>query len=106
MASYIFFIACLFLSSDLSASDYPSKHYINSRTSLIRTLLIRISNYPDRLGPPGNFFAKSTKLTHLEITGYRIKYSTVLRLLELQIRRGRKVRTQVHAVNSNSRNSK
>jgi hypothetical protein len=32
-----------------------------------------------------------TKLTCLEITGFRIKYSTVLWVLELQIRRGRKV---------------
>jgi len=36
---------------------------------------------------------------------YRIKYSTVLWLLELQIRGGRKVLTQVHAVQNNSRNS-
>ena len=34
---------------------------------------------------------KSTKLTCLEITGYRIKYSTVLWLLGLQITRGLKV---------------
>jgi len=39
----------------------------------------------------GKFVDKSTKLTCLEITGYRMKYSKVLRLLELQIRRGRKV---------------
>jgi len=45
----------------------------------------------------------STKLTCLEITGYRIKCSTVLWLLELHIRRGRQVQTQVHTVNSNSR---
>ena len=31
------------------------------------------------------------KLTCLEIAGYRIKYSTVVWLIELQIRRGRKV---------------
>jgi hypothetical protein len=31
------------------------------------------------------------KLTCSEVTGYLIKYSTVLRFLELQIRRGRKV---------------
>ena len=31
------------------------------------------------------------KLTCLEITGYQIKYSTVLWLLEFQTRRGRKV---------------
>ena len=38
-------------------------------------------------------------------TGYRIMYSTVLWLLELQIRCGRKVQTQVHTVKSNSRTS-
>jgi len=49
------------------------------------------STYPDRLGPSVKFVENSTKLTCLEITVYRIKYSTVLWLLELQIRRGRKV---------------
>jgi hypothetical protein len=44
-----------------------------SRTPLIRTLFIRIANYPDRLGPKGKFVENSTKLTCLEITGYRIK---------------------------------
>jgi hypothetical protein len=43
------------------------------------------------------------KLTCLEITGYRIKYSTVLWLLELQISRGRKTLTQVYIVNSSNR---
>ena len=38
--------------------------------------------YPDRLGPSRKFVENSTKLTCLEITGYRIKYSTVLWLLE------------------------
>ena len=37
------------------------------------------------------FVENSTKLTCLEINGYRIKYSTVLWLVELQIRSGRKV---------------
>jgi hypothetical protein len=46
--------------------------------------------YLDRLGRLGKFVEKSTKQTCLEIVSYRIKYSTVLRLLELQIRRGRK----------------
>ena len=49
------------------------------------------AGYPDRLGPSGKFVENSTKLTYLEITGYWIKYSAVLWLLELQIRRGRKV---------------
>jgi hypothetical protein len=62
-----------------------------SRTPLMRTLVIRVTNCPDRLGPAGKFVENSTKLTCLEITGYRIKYSTVLWLIELQIRHGRKV---------------
>jgi hypothetical protein len=56
-----------------------------------RTPLIRNADYPDRLSPSRKFVENSTKLTCLEIIGYRIKYSTVLRLLELQIGRGRKV---------------
>jgi len=40
-----------------------------------------------------------------EIIVYRIKYSTVLSLLELRIRSGRKVQMQVRTVNSNSRTS-
>jgi hypothetical protein len=36
-------------------------------------LLIRIANYPDRLGPSGVFAKNSTKLMWLEITGFRIK---------------------------------
>ena len=46
------------------------------RTPLIRTPVIRNANYPDRFGPSGKFVAYSTKLTCLEITGYRITYST------------------------------
>ena len=57
-----------------------------SRTPIIRTLVIRITNYPDWLGPSVKFVENFTKLTALEITGYRIKCSTVLRLLELVIR--------------------
>jgi hypothetical protein len=56
----------------------------------MRKLVIRTANYPDRLGSSGKFVENSTKLTCLEITGYRIKYSTVLWFLELEIRRGRK----------------
>ena len=41
--------------------------------------------------PNGKFVENSTILTYLEIVSYRIKYSTVLWLLELKIRRGRKV---------------
>jgi len=36
------------------------------------------AGYPDQLGPSGKFVENSTKLTGLEITSYRIKYSTVL----------------------------
>jgi hypothetical protein len=45
----------------------------------------------DRLDPSGKFVEDSTKQTGLEITGYLIRYSTVLWLLELQARRSRKV---------------
>ena len=60
-----------------------------SRSPLIRKMVIRISNNPDRLGNSCKLVQNSTKLTCLEITGNQIKYSTVLWLLELQIRRGR-----------------
>ena len=43
-----------------------------SRTPLIRTLVIRIVNYPDRLGPSGKSVENSSKLACLEITGYGI----------------------------------
>ena len=54
-------------------------------------MVIRLADYPDRLDPSDKSVENSTKLTCLEITGHRIKYSTVLWLIELQIRRGRKV---------------
>jgi len=54
------------------------------------------------VGTSDKFIVNSTKLTWLEITDYWIKYSTVSRLLGLQIRRDQKVQTQVHFVNSNS----
>jgi hypothetical protein len=68
------------------------------------TLVTQIADYLDWLGPSGKFVENSTKLPSLETTGYHIKYSTVLWLLEFQIRCSRKVETQVHTVNSNSRN--
>jgi len=71
-----------------------------SRTPLFRTLVIRIG-----WALTSKFFENSTKLTYLEVTGYRIRHSTVLWLLELQNRRGRKIQTQVQTVNSNSRTS-
>ena len=71
-------------------STYPNAGYLDDQLSRSPQLSVKFVN-------------NSTKLTCLEITGYRIKYSTVLWLLKLQIRRGRKVQTQVHTVNSNSR---
>jgi hypothetical protein len=62
-----------------------------SKTPLIRTLVIRTASYPDRLGSSGKFVENSTQLNFLEITGHWIKYSSVLWLTELQIRRGREV---------------
>ena len=76
-------------------------HY--SRIILIWTLVIRIANYPDGFGPSGKFVENSTKLSFRANTGYRIKYSTVLWLLLIQITRGRKVYAQVCTVNSNTR---
>jgi len=49
------------------------------------------STYPDQLGAWGKFVKNSTELTCLEISGYRIMYSTVFYLLEFHIRSGRKV---------------
>jgi hypothetical protein len=60
-------------------------------TPFIRKVVIRTANYPKRLGPSGKFIQNSTNLTRLEITGYRIKYNTVLWLLEFQTWRGRKI---------------
>jgi hypothetical protein len=56
-----------------------------SRTPLFQALVIRIGLAWVK------FFENSTKLTCLESTGYRIKYSTLLWLLQLQIRGGRMV---------------
>jgi uncharacterized sodium:solute symporter family permease YidK len=75
------------------------------RTPRIPKLVVRIANYLDRLSPSGIFVENYKKLTWLEITGYWIKYSIVLWLLEHQIRRGRKLQTQMHTVNSNGRTS-
>ena len=62
--------------------------YRYSRTPLIRKLVIPIASYPDSLDSSGKFVEISTKINYLEIIGYRIKYSTVLWLIELKIRRG------------------
>ena len=68
-----------------------STRAIPRRTPPMRTLVIRIANYPERLGPSGTFVENFTKLICLDVTGYQIEYSTMLWLLELQIRRGRNV---------------
>jgi len=75
-------------------------HFVKkySRNPLIRTLVIRNANYLDRLGPSCKYVENSIQLTCRESTGYRIKYSAVLWLLQLQIRRGRKVYTHVHTL--------
>jgi hypothetical protein len=62
-----------------------------SITTLNWNLVIRNSNNPVRLGSSGKFVENSTKLNCLTTTGYRIKYSTVLWLIELHISRCRKV---------------
>jgi len=52
--------------------------YYYSRSPLIWMLVIHITNYLYWLGLLGQFVENSTKLTCLEITGYWIKYNTVL----------------------------
>jgi hypothetical protein len=69
----------------------PEMYGNYSTTPLIRTLGFRIAVYPDRIDWPIKSVDNFSKLTYLKITGYRIKYSTLLWLLELQIGRGRKV---------------
>jgi hypothetical protein len=54
-------------------SLYIMFSFIYNTTPTIRTLVIRIANYPDRLGPSCNFVKNSAKLICLEITGYRIE---------------------------------
>jgi len=68
---------------------HSSSNIVEFRLSgrwLFGKLIVRIS-----LALRVKFVENSTKLTCLGITGYRNNYGTVLRLLELQIRRGRKV---------------
>ena len=62
------------------------------------------ATYPDA-GYPDRLVENSTKITCLVITGYQVRYSAVLELLELEIRRDRKVQAQVRTVNSNCRTS-
>jgi hypothetical protein len=70
------------------------------------------AGYPERqmsgsAGPSGKLVENLQKLTCLEIIGYRIKYSTVLWLLDIQsgVVEGFRRRYIVHTVNSNSRTS-
>jgi hypothetical protein len=62
-----------------------------SRNLLIQAFVNRITNYPDQLDPSGKLIDNSTKLTCLEHSDYRIEYSTVLWLIELQTGRVRRV---------------
>ena len=62
------------------------------------------ANYTDRLGPPGKFVENSTKLSCLEITGYRIKNSVMARTSNQEWSQGLDAGT-VLTVNSNSRTS-
>ena len=71
--------------ADFKATSQSEREMVHfqlkcSRTPFIRKLVIRIG-----LVPPGKSVQNSTKLTCFEITGYWIKYSTVLWLLEHQI---------------------
>jgi len=82
-----------------------TRNYLYGRTPLMWALAVRTTNHPDWFVPLCKSVKNSTKVTCLANVGYRINYSTVLWLLILQIRRGRKVQMQVHTVNSNSRSS-
>jgi hypothetical protein len=63
---------CLQTVSD--TRDSNDAGMIHTRTPLIRTLIIRIANFPDQLCPSSKVVENSTKLTCLEIIGDRIKY--------------------------------
>jgi hypothetical protein len=52
----------------------PNKEY-NSRTPLIRTLVVRIADCQDFLGISAKVVENSTQLTCPEISGYQIKRS-------------------------------
>ena len=91
------FVYCMYLTTN---SDYFSwqdclstveLHILkHSRIPLIGTLAI--ADHRDHLGPSVKFVDNSIELTCLEITGYWLKYSTVLWLIELQIRCGERFR--------------
>jgi len=56
------------------------KYQIKEQRGLLFNLFNLYTNldYLDRLGPVVKFVKNSTTLTCIEITGYRIKYRTVL----------------------------
>ena len=96
-------VECFFSLHEL---PQPAKHSLYySRTLLVRTLVVRIASCPIGVGTTGKFFVNSTKITCLQITGYRIQFSAVAWLLELYTWRCRNIFTQVLTVNINSRNS-
>ena len=80
-----------FLTSVMAYRPPLSSIWNYSILPVIRKPVIRTTNNPARLGPSCKSAQNCTALSCLEITSYRIKYSTVLWLIELQIRRGRKV---------------
>jgi len=66
---------------------------------------VAYSRTPDRLGPSVKYMENSTKLCCLEITVYRIKYSTVLMYSRTSNQTYSKGLDAVRTVNSNSRTS-
>ena len=69
----------------------PEKEAIATAAAITVEVHLSGSCFSRSVGTSDKFIVNSTKLTWLEITDYWIKYSTVLRLLGLQIRRGQKV---------------
>ena len=73
---------------DIRVSKYIRSAVVPPHCKLQSNSTYPDAGYPDRLGRSGKFVENSTKQTCLEITSYRIKYSAVLWLIKLQIRRG------------------
>ena len=77
---------------DRSLGDLINNRLIRCQISIVQyNSVYPDAGYPDRLSPSSKYVENSTKLTCLELIGYRIQYSTVSWLLELQTRRVRKV---------------
>ena len=102
----VFAVRVLYASSgwslDSDVSGHPSHRSKDKKVSLLglidpdRPCTLELCTYPDAgypdwFGLSRKYVENSRKLTCLEITGYRRKYSRVLWLLALQIRSGRKV---------------